>query len=569
MALDPSIALGVRPLQLPDPLAQMAQVSQIQAAQRQGEVAQQQQQLNKMKIEELIADRQELNDFALKLKDTGITPRKYMEMLRSSRDPVKQEKGMEGLMRLDEIEKFDAYLARQAKPAGATMPTGAPSMMRQPVAAPAAPTQDMLGTGMYGMAPTAPMNALAASAGVSPQPSVNALASPQSRLDELEARFREVSRFSAPGAKAEADRLKDQIKQLQAVHVVPNVGLVSGAGQTIVASGMAPTEIKKLTSERDSLPAGDPRRKVYDQAIADLGAANRNAEARLRFDQSKFAFEKANPTMSIQQTPTGYVAINTQNGMAIPVLYGQAGFQATGGAQPAVAPAASMMRQPPAALPGQRTPAIPGMASVLDQTAVPAVAPTVSPMALPVGAPGTPVMGKQSELKPIPSNINLAILKNNQSIQQIDETIKLLKKNPEATGVKGYLPGFALNRMDPSGVEARAGVADIGSLVLHDRSGAAVTAAEAPRLVPFIPLPTDDNATVIKKLTRMRNIAAQEQTGLTETYGKDQGYAPNPTVGKTSGLPLSAEQIPPIYATNGKERIVSTDGGQTWTPANK
>ena len=46
MALDPSIALGVRPLQLPDPLAQMAQVSQIQAAQRQSEMAQQQQQLN-------------------------------------------------------------------------------------------------------------------------------------------------------------------------------------------------------------------------------------------------------------------------------------------------------------------------------------------------------------------------------------------------------------------------------------------------------------------------------------------------------------------------------------------
>ena len=389
MALDPSISLGIRPLQVPDPLAQMAQVSQIQSAQRQGEVAQQQQQLNKMKIEELIADRQELNDFALKLKDTGITPRKYMEMLRSSRDPVKQEKGMEGLMRLDEIEKFDAYLARQAKPAGATMPTGAPSMMRQPVAAPAAPTQDMLGTGMYGMAPTAPMNALAASSGVSPQPSVNALASPQSRIDELEARFREVSRFSAPGAKAEADRLKDQIKTLQAVHVVPNVGLVSGAGQTIVASGMAPTEIKKLTSERDSLPAGDPRRKVYDQAIADLGAANRNAEARLKFDQAKFAWEKANPTMSIQEDPSGLLAVNTRTGMATPVVYGPTGFQAA----PASAPGVSMMRQPPAALPGQRTPAIPGMASVLDQTAAPAA----MPMPAEVGArmPGMPVGSKK------------------------------------------------------------------------------------------------------------------------------------------------------------------------------
>jgi hypothetical protein len=224
---------------------------------------------------------------------------------------------------------------------------------------------------MYGMAPTAPINALAASAGVSPQPSVNALAAPQSRLADLEARYREVSRFTAPGAKAEADMLKDQIKALQAVHVVPNVGLVSGAGQTIVASGMAPTEIKKLTSERDSLPAGDPRRKIYDQAITDLGAANRNAEARLKFDQNKFAWEKANPTMSIQEDPSGLLAVNTRTGVATPIVYGPTGFQAA----PAATPSASMMRQPPAALPGQRTPAIPGMSSVLDQTAAPAAMP--------------------------------------------------------------------------------------------------------------------------------------------------------------------------------------------------
>jgi hypothetical protein len=85
--------------------------------------------------------------------------------------------------------------------------------------------------------------------------------------------------------------------------------------------------------------------------------------------------------------------------------------------------------------------------------------------------------------------------------------------------------------------------------------------------MPFIPLATDDNATVIKKLLRMRNIAAEDQAGLTETYGKDQGYQPNPTVGKAGGAPSSAQQIPPIYATNGKERIVSNDGGKTWTPA--
>ena len=175
--------------------------------------------------------------------------------------------------------------------------------------------------------------------------------------------------------------------------------------------------------------------------------------------------------------------------------------------------------------------------------------------------------GNSGNLKQIPSNINLAILKNNQSLKQIDETIALLQKNPDSTGAKGYLPNFLLNRADPEGTEARAGVADIGSIVLHDRSGAAVTAAESPRLMPFIPLATDDNATVIKKLTRMRNIAAGDQSGLTETYSKEQGYIPNPTVGKTDSSAAGVQQVPPIYATNGKERIVSTDGGKTWAPA--
>jgi hypothetical protein len=367
MALDPSIALGVRPLQLPDPLAQMAQVSQIQAAQRQGEAAQRQNEMAQIQLEQLKQDRLEMQNFQSQLEKSGGNPDLDLLAKTMLKSPKYFEKGFELTQKLKEQKDYQAYLDRQAKPAGITMPTGA--MM-------AAPT---------------PMNALAASAGVSPQPSVNALAAPQSRLADLEARYREVSRFTAPGAKAEADLLKDQIKALQAVHVVPNVGLVSGAGQTIVASGMAPTEIKKLTSERDSLPAGDPRRKVYDQAIADLGAANRNAEARLKFDQNKFAWEKANPTMSIQEDPSGLLAVNTRTGVATPIVYGPTGFQAA----PAAAPSASMMRQPPAALPGQRTPAIPGMTSVLDRTAVPAT----MPMPAEVGGrmPGMPVGGKPKE----------------------------------------------------------------------------------------------------------------------------------------------------------------------------
>jgi hypothetical protein len=531
MALDPNIALGVKSLELPNPLARYGQLAQIQNAQNQNQLAQYQLGSAQREQESINA----LNQAYAKAYDpkTGqINADALRQSLASggfgSKLPA-VEKGLLELGKLKtETQKAETDLVdARLKQARSFLETINPLDPR-------APEQYIAWHQSNHADPV--LGPVLKARGSTPEQSMARIqqaiqAGPQAFADLLNASKLGTEKF---------------IELNKPVTFAQDTG---GGGRVMTRAG--------LGGPATLVPGSD---YTKTQTFADI-----NAAATLKFNKDKFAWEKANPTLSIQQTPTGYVAVNTTNGMAIPVLYGQDGFQAAGGAQPATAPGASMMRQPPAALPGQRTPAIPGMASVLDQTAAPAVA----PMALPVGTPGTPVMGKQSELKPIPSNINLAILKNNQSIQQIDETIKLLQQNPSSTGVKGYLPGFALNRMDPSGVEARAGVADIGSLVLHDRSGAAVTAAEAPRLVPFIPLPTDDNATVIKKLTRMRNIAAQEQTGLTETYGKDQGYAPNPTVGRAGGAPLSAQQIPPIYATNGKERIMSIDGGQTWTPANK
>jgi hypothetical protein len=266
-----------------------------------------------------------------------------------------------------------------------------------------------------------------------------------------------------------------------------------------------------------------------------------DASARLAFDQSKFAWEKSNPGYELKQAEDGtFYGVNKRTLQAVPVT--------VGGALP------STGNTPTGGIPTGRT----------------APADQLTPTSAPVeGAPvaGTPFKGKHEGLKQIPANINLAIIKNNQGVQQLSDTIKLLEQNPNAVGFKGFVPGAILNRADPEGVNARAGVADIGSLVMHDRSGAAVTASESPRLVPFIPLITDDNATALKKLKRMRTILEGEQKGLTETYSKDQGYVPNPVVNKITVPEQNVEATQPIYANNGKERIMSIDGGQTWTPA--
>jgi hypothetical protein len=132
--------------------------------------------------------------------------------------------------------------------------------------------------------------------------------------------------------------------------------------------------------------------------------------------------------------------------------------------------------------------------------------------------------GAEEKLRPIPETINKALTGNVSSISQIDRAIESLSKNPNAVGLKGNLPQTILNQTNPEGVETRALVTDIGSAIVHDRSGAAVAASEAPRLMPFIPQATDDAQTAIKKLKQLRTRIEAEQNGILDFYSPEQGY---------------------------------------------
>ena len=149
--------------------------------------------------------------------------------------------------------------------------------------------------------------------------------------------------------------------------------------------------------------------------------------------------------------------------------------------------------------------------------------------------PGGPA-DKQEKLKPIPPQINTAIITNQQSIKKLEDGLKLLKDYPDAVGIKGGLPQSIVNRIDEKGIPVRAAIADIGSLVLHDRSGAAVTASEEPRLLPFIPTPSDTAKSAKEKLERMLRYAKEQQDALKGTYSEDQGYRTNPILNPSNPL---------------------------------
>ena len=197
---------------------------------------------------------------------------------------------------------------------------------------------------------------------------------------------------------------------------------IGGAIQTIQDNPMMPGY---------SMPVAGMAATPKTQTFADI-----NAAATLKFNKDKFEFEKANPTLSIQEDPSGLLAVNMRTGVATPVVYGPMGIQAAPAAgtapAPAAAPGASLMRQPPAALPGQRVPAIPGMASVLDQTTAPAApaAPAAMPMPSTTGerVPGQPVTAKKS-LPEAYAKQAMGVANTNDSLEKLLSTMKNFKSS--------------------------------------------------------------------------------------------------------------------------------------------
>ena len=145
---------------------------------------------------------------------------------------------------------------------------------------------------------------------------------------------------------------------------------------------------------------------------------------------------------------------------------------------------------------------------------------TARPM---TGADGS-TLGPKS--RPIPTQIQKAYVENSSSLRKVDAALAAVASYPDGLGVSNYLGDTIRQRSDPNGVNVRALVADIGSQKIHDRSGAAVTAAETPRLKPFIPASTDDPATVTKKLTMFKAEYQAIQTEMEELYSTDMGYKP-------------------------------------------
>lgn len=157
-----------------------------------------------------------------------------------------------------------------------------------------------------------------------------------------------------------------------------------------------------------------------------------------------------------------------------------------------------------------------------------------------------PVGGQRAaQLKPVPAQVVTKVLDNRRAIRNIDGAVKAIDQYPNGIGVVvGNTPTWISQRTDPDGVGVRSAIANIGSLLIHDRSGAAVTIAETPRLLPFVPLVSDDPKTAKTKLDRLRREIAAMNADYELQYSEDQGYRPMAQAADApSGTPVRVRSL--------------------------
>jgi len=267
MALNPNISLGVRPLQVPDPLAQMAQVSQIQSSQRQNEAAQ-------MQLEQLKQDRIEMQQFQSQLVANGGNADLDLLAKTMLKTPKFFAQGVELTKKLKEQADFDKF-GRDFYPElfGATAPAGMPAAPVNALATNAAPAP-------------APVNALAAPAsepypgynesiGMTPSaaPARTQQLSPTGKTrQQLEGMIFMAQRNPLFKGMAETAKLElAEMMKTPVYHNVSGVGLVNPiTKETVVPSKAAPPtplNVTRLIQERDALPKGHPNIAIYNDAI--------------------------------------------------------------------------------------------------------------------------------------------------------------------------------------------------------------------------------------------------------------------------------------------------------------
>jgi hypothetical protein len=396
MALDPNISLGVRQMELANPLAQYGQIAQIQNAQNQNALAQ---------FQLGSAQRQEEAQNAL-----SESYRKSINPDTGQFDPkllignIAQSKAAHLLP--DIQSKLLEAESKQATMAKTKQETSAGEFKL---------TQDKLKHGWISMGEAS---------------------TPQAAIEKLQDGVKR-GYFDFATAQREVQQLQNMTPaQYQQYRIQKVMGLLDAKDQL---GAMLPKVSRQEAGGKILSIQDNPMLPGYGLPVAGMDIAKTptfaeiTGQGQLSLAKQKFAWEQANPGFELKEDADGnFFGVNKRTLQASPVTIG--------GPAPAAAPMAQT-GVPGARLPAATTvPAIPGMTSVLDQQA-PAAAPAAS-------MPGTQLVGKGQAMTEAQSNAAMF----GGAMAQAQNTIKQLEKSGTVKNavVPGLLTGLA--QMVPFGV---------------------------------------------------------------------------------------------------------------------
>jgi hypothetical protein len=283
MALNPSISLGVKGLEIPNQLAQYAQVQQLMGGQRQAEMAD-------MQMEALRRDRDALDKIQAAIVAKGGPPDLAAaadEMIRSGK-PEFLMQGMAIRQKLTDQLAFTNYQKEFAPGAAPTgMPAPAPAPEAGSFAADTAARRAAMPVNAFAAPVEAPVNALApVVAPAAPIAPVNAMVG-QPDIAALEARYRRVANLETPGAKAEAALLLKQIDRA-ATATPADIKTMQALGYPITQAGF-----KMYRDAQRPERLLTPEEEAQKLRIARAGAANVNLPAQEKAFETELGKEQA------------------------------------------------------------------------------------------------------------------------------------------------------------------------------------------------------------------------------------------------------------------------------------
>jgi len=382
MALDPNIALGIRPMELANPLAQYGQIAQIQNAQNQNALAQYQ--LGS-------AQRQEATQNAL--SDA------YKSAFNPDTGKIDEQALIKGLAARNAghlIPDIQAKLLTTQKEQGLIGKTKVETESAQFKLA-----NDKLKHGLE---------------------SLTSAPTPQDAIEKLNDGVTKGF-FDMKTASAEALKLQNMTPQdYQKYRIEKILGLVDNKDRL---TAMLPKVHRQDIGGSIANIQDNPMLPGYGQPVANMPniaktatIGEKTAQGQLGLAQQKFAFEQANPGFELKEAEDGsIVGVNKLTLQAFPVTIG--------GNAPAAAPmvpTAGGMPGPRVAPAGAVVQAIPGMTSVLDQAA-PAAA------AAPVAGGPRQLVGKGKTPPTEYTKQAMGILNTNDALEKMQDTMKNFKSS--------------------------------------------------------------------------------------------------------------------------------------------